>query len=69
MKPEIESKELITEYRQFEEFKHLADEQILEIDKFFEAYSESAYQSFVHLNKIPNGKLIQMNMVTNKKAA
>jgi hypothetical protein len=42
---------LLAEYRSFEEFKGLSDEQILEIDQFLKSYAELAYNCFSRLEQ------------------
>ena len=49
MKNELENEEkeaLLNEYRSFEEFKTMSDEQLLEIDHFLRSHSELVYNCF-----------------------
>ncbi len=51
-KQEIEEKEvLVNEYRNFEEFKTMSEEQLLEIDQFLRSYSELVYNCFSRLEQ------------------
>ena len=46
-KQEIEEKEaLLKEYRSFEEFRMMSDEQLLEVDQFLRSYSQLVYNCF-----------------------
>ena len=65
---ENEEKILLAEYRTFEEFKGLSNEQILEIDEFLKSYAELAYNCFSRLEQKAN--LIEIDFDrTNLKAA
>lgn len=51
-KQETEEREtLLNEYRSFEEFKTITDEQLLEIDQFLRSYSELFYNCVSRLQQ------------------
>ncbi len=56
-----ENKSLIDEYRAFEEFAELSDEQIIEINELLKIYAELVYRSFSHQRPHQSGKVIQLN--------
>lgn len=59
---------LLAEYRSFEEFQTLSNEQILEIDQFLRSYAELAYNCFSRLER--KASLIEIDFDrTNLKAA
>jgi hypothetical protein len=59
---------IISEYRTFEEFKELSDEQIFEIDQFLKSYAELIYDCFSDLEN-ESGKVIEMNNNQNNLKA
>jgi len=65
-KQETEKREtLLSEYRTFEEFKAMSDEQLLEIDQFLRSYSELVYNCFSRLQQ--KAKVIDVDF--NKEQA
>lgn len=56
-----EKPEYLNEYRNFEEFDFLSDEQILEIDEFLKSYAVLLYNCLPQIKEEKDSKLIQMN--------
>lgn len=54
MENQLESEEkeaILNEYRNFEEFKTMSNEQLLEIDKFLRSYAERVYNCFSRIQQ------------------
>ena len=64
-----ENETILFEYRSFEEFKEMSNEQILEIDQFLKSYAELIYDSFSSGLENESGKVIEMNKNQNNLKA
>lgn len=71
MENKIESDEkeaLLHEYRSFEEFRAMSDEQLLEIDLFLRQYSELVYNCFCRLEQKAKVIHIDFDQINRKTA-
>lgn len=64
-----ENETIVFEYRSFEEFKEMSNEQILEIDQLLKSYAELIYDCFSSGLENESGKVIEMNKSQNNLKA